>query len=309
MRHVGCAIVPEVLRLRNRYLEFVLDPDRGAEGRSLIAGGIEVLFQAPWAPAPTSRRTHADEHAWTTAWPGGWQILFPNAGEACVVDGRQHGFHGAASLAVWQVESARADTVDLRWRDDGGLLVDRRVDLVRRTVRATTTVTNVGSSAAEFVAVEHMIFGEPLGGQGSRVTLPGGTLVPLADDGTQLAGRPKAWPLAVRRGESEDWSRGAAAPSSRFGTVSGLPERRAGLADARGRHAIELRWSESFPYLWFWEERGATPPPLAGVSCLGLEPATVSTSEGLAAARARGEATTLEQGESAHFEVEIEVLP
>jgi hypothetical protein len=298
-----------VLRLRNRHLEFVLDADRGAECRSLTAGGIELLFQAPWVPTPTNRRAHTDEHAWTTAWPGGWQILFPNAGEECVVDGRHHGFHGAASLAVWQVESAHADRVDLRWEDDSGLLVDRRVDLVRRTVRATTTVTNAGSSAAEFVAVEHIIFGEPLCGHGSRVTLPGGALVPLADDGTQLAGGPRPWPLAVRRGESEDWSRGAAGPSSRFGTVTGLPERRAGLADADGSHAIELRWSESFPYLWFWEEQGAAPPPLTGVSCLGLEPATVSTSEGLAAGRARGEATTLEQGESAHFEVEIEVLP
>jgi hypothetical protein len=40
-----------------------------------------------------------------------------------------------------------------------------------------------------------------------------------------------------------------------------------------------------------------------------LEPASVSTSEGLAAARARGEATMLEPGRDAHFEVEIEVLP
>jgi hypothetical protein len=40
-----------------------------------------------------------------------------------------------------------------------------------------------------------------------------------------------------------------------------------------------------------------------------LEPATVSTSDGLAAGRARGEATMLERGESALFEVEIEVFP
>ena len=298
-----------MLRLRNRDLEFVLDPERGAEGRSLTAGGIELLFQAPWVPTPFGPRAQTDEHAWTTAWPGGWQILFPNAGEECVVDGRRHGFHGAASLAVWHVESAHADSVDLHWEDEGGLTADRRVDLVERTVRATTTIANTGSSTADFVMVEHIIFGEPLCGYDSRVTLPGGTLVPLADDGTHLAGSPSPWPLAVRRGESEDWSRGAAAPASRFGTVDGLPERCAGLAAADDSQEIELRWSESFPYLWFWEERGAAPPPLAGVSCLGLEPATVSTSEGLAAGRERGEATTLEPGESAHFEVEIEVFP
>jgi hypothetical protein len=298
-----------VLRLRNRHLEFVLDPERGAEGRSLKAGGSELLFQAPWVSTPTNPRAQTDEHAWTTAWPGGWQILFPNAGEECVVDGRQHGFHGAASLAVWRVEREREDRADLRWEDESGLIVERRVELVRRIVRATTTITNGGGAVAEFVMVEHLIFGEPLCGHGSRVTLPGGTLVPLADDGTQLAGDPRPWPSAVRHGEPEGWSRGAAAPSSRFGTVTGLPERRAALAGADGLLAIELRWSETFPYLWFWEERGAAPPPLAGVSCLGLEPATVSTSEGLAAGRARGEAITLEQGESAHFEVEIEVLP
>jgi Domain of unknown function (DUF4432) len=299
-----------MLRLRNCHLEFVLDSDRGAEGRSLKADGTELLFQAPWKPAATERGAHVDEYAWTTAWPGGWQVLFPNAGEACVVDGRRHGFHGAASLAGWRVEGAHRDSVDLRWADDSGLTVTRHVELIRRSVRAATTITNVGISPAEFVLVEHIVFGEPLCGDGSLVTLPGGAVIPLADDGTRLTGRPSPWPLvAVGNDAPEDWSRGAPAPSSRFGVVTELPERRAGLQGRDARRAVEVRWSESLPYLWFWEERGAAGPPLAGVSCLGLEPASVSTSEGLAAARARGEATMLEPGGAAHFEVEIEVLP
>ncbi len=61
--------------------------------------------------------------------------------------------------------------------------------------------------------------------------------------------------------------------------------------------------------MWFWEERNrfAGPPWEKRVICLGLEPATASTGEGLGAAVARGEARVLEPMEEIVYWVELEV--
>lgn len=300
-----------MLRLESQGIELVLDPARGGEVRSLRpSGGPELLFQAPWDqggdPAPD-----ADERSWTEAWQGGWQLLFPNAGASCEVGARRHGFHGAASLARWEVERAEPDCADLRWTDPGGLVARRSVAVEARTVRARTEVEHRGSEPAAFVLVEHLIFGEPLAGPEARVQLAGGTLVPLADEGFRLPGAEVSeWPYARRDDGVEDWSRGAEAPVSRFGAVIGVPGRRARVTSAGGDLAVELQWSETFPNLWFWEEGGgATEAPwLARTSCLGLEPASVPTGEGLARSLERGEATILGPGERAVFELELEVF-
>ncbi len=60
-----------------------------------------------------------------------------------------------------------------------------------------------------------------------------------------------------------------------------------------------LTWSiETLPYLWIWHEHCAHDglPDGARIHCLALEPASVSTGEGIAAAQARGEAVELAAG-------------
>jgi galactose mutarotase-like enzyme len=299
----------QVLRLANGQLEVVIDPGFGAEVRSLQpAGGPELLFQAPWKRAEPPAG-EADEVAWTGVWRGGWQLLFPNAGEACEAAGRRHGFHGAASLAWWRVERAETDRAELSWTDAGGLAVHRSFALDEARLRVQTAVRNTRPVELPFVLVEHLIFGEPLARAGSSIEMPGATLQPLADDGSLLPGSTgTAWPFANLDGRVEDWSRGAESPSSRFGSVSAIPARRARVASPNLDHAIEVHWSETLPYLWFWEERGGAGAPLEQVSCLGLEPATVPTSQGLATGLERGEASLLAPHDAAEFAVEVRVM-
>ena len=137
-----------------------IDPERGGVISSALArsAGVELLFQAPWA-AGTLELADRDEEAWTTAWRGGWNILFPNAGVACSIDGRRHPFHGAASITPWTVLERSAAAVRLHWSDVDGLTVEREISVVAGTLRVENVVTNRGSHPAPYLLVEHLILG------------------------------------------------------------------------------------------------------------------------------------------------------
>ena len=72
--------------------------------------GLSVLGRVPWAAvdAPLASLAARDEPEWLTRYTGGWPLLFPNAGDACTVDGVFHGFHGEASIAPWETVGSRA---------------------------------------------------------------------------------------------------------------------------------------------------------------------------------------------------------
>src|SRR5207244_3271729 len=74
-----------------------------------------------------------DETTWTRCYRGGWQLLVPNAGNACVVDGIAHGFHGRASTDAWEVTDLAVDAACLGW-EGHGIRVRRRFTLADDTV-------------------------------------------------------------------------------------------------------------------------------------------------------------------------------
>ena len=93
------------ITLRDGALSLTVAPERGAEARSLEAGGVELLYQAPWEPAPLPSGP-LEPVAWEEAWHGGWQLLWPNAGAPCTVAAVCHGFHGAGSAESDRVPMA-----------------------------------------------------------------------------------------------------------------------------------------------------------------------------------------------------------
>jgi hypothetical protein len=116
--------------LSTSHLRVLIDPRRGAEIRSIVESrrGCELLFQAPWTPREPLTMP-ASSQAWVEAWPGGWQLLFPNAGAQSVVDERRHGFHGDASLSEWRIQELDERRVKATWRDSSGLIVIREIAL------------------------------------------------------------------------------------------------------------------------------------------------------------------------------------
>jgi hypothetical protein len=238
---------------RSDELSVTIDPQRGGAIASIVAepSGVELFYQPHWSAGPLASAGR-DEDAWTRAWRGGWNALFPNAGSACSIDRRRHSFHGAASITPWAVTACECNGVALRWGDGEGLVLERTLELIRDVVRVDSVVRNEGRQAR-----------------------------------------------SVR----------APMRSSRFGVLHDVLDRTIGIAAIDVGLDIQLTWSPSFPFLWFWEERSpSTPGPLDGATmCLGLEPATTSTADGLAAAIERDEASELEPGAEDHYWVELSV--
>ena len=94
------------ITLSDGSLSLTIVPERGGEARSLALGDVEFLYRSPWASAPLPPGP-LDEVPWERSWHGGWQLLWPNAGSACTVDGVEHGFHGAGSVARFRRQRAQ----------------------------------------------------------------------------------------------------------------------------------------------------------------------------------------------------------
>jgi hypothetical protein len=277
--------------LESDALRATVSPARG-EVRSLVwrATGEELLFQAPWSPAPTRPALRAEDD-WVASWPGGWTLLFPNAGNRCEHDGRDHGFHGAASLADWAV-----DGTALSWEDASGLAVRREIALDGAELSVATAIENRAAVERPYVLVEHLVLGAALGGPGARLSLGGAQVRRMADDGTPLGDEP--WPTDA------GWDAVPDAPFSRFGALHGLEQR--AVTVARDGLAATVRWS-GLPAMWLWHEHRASDGFPLPITALGLEPASAPRAGGLAAGVADGSATVLAPGERATLRVALSV--
>ncbi len=287
-----------------------IDPARGGVISSVLArrAGVELLFQAPW-PAGRLELAGRDEEAWTTAWQGGWSLLFPNAGAACEVDGRRHPFHGAASFTPWAILDQRDASVRLRWASADGFTVQREISAVAGTVHVENVVTNGGPRPAPYILVEHLILGGELLGPSTHVQIEAATVIALANEGHRLSAHDDSWPRVLRDGVTEDWSMRPPDGTARFGALYDFAVREVRVDVPDRGLRLRLSWSEGFPSLWFWEERAweAAPPWNRQAICLGLEPSNSPTGEGLAAALERADAPVLEPGAEEHTAFEFEV--
>jgi hypothetical protein len=278
------------IALRDGGIVLTIAPDRGAEVRSLEFCGAELLYRAPWEAAPLPNNPLTAE-AWERSWHGGWQLLWPSAGAACTVDGVEHGFHGAGSTAPFSVVECDPRHALLLCEIDG-LTCERSYDVHDGRVRAATRIANSSERTIPLILVEHLILGGQLAAAGTAIELGGGRIVEQAWDGTALAGGGE-WPWLG----SENLSL-LPATTSQFVVVRDLP---AGEASIEGRGGITLgvRFDcSAYPHLWLWEERfAATVAPWEGRGeCLAVEPSSVPSTDGLAGAVARGEATVLPPG-------------
>jgi hypothetical protein len=299
-----------VIELRSDHLAARIDDARGGEILSLlhIASATELLYQAPWEPPATPLRHPATEADWVGAWPGGWTLLAPNSGNACTLEGRAHGYHGAASLDAWRADRIDDASVALHWRDvDGALAIRRDIALDGASLTVQTVVANTGAAPARLAPVEHLVLGAPLVGPGMRVAAEAQSLVVLTDAGPPL-GDPAdalAWP---RDETGTDWSVAAQPGLAHFGCLHGVTPSLSVTNDAVPV-GVRVGWSAgALPYLWFWHEHErAGWPGDSQATCLGIEPASVPTGEGLAHAVETGTAVELRPDGEVQWQVRLDV--
>lgn len=267
----------------------VIDPIGGATithfGEDLSEGS-NVLAHYDWQQPIRARdggRYGDTRLEWLSDYRGGWQLLTPNAGEAAELDGAEHPFHGEVSRAPWRVERRTATSVTMSVDTNGPLIARRTISVGTEAARisASTTLHNPAGPTASAILVEHIAF---KGGDGDAVSAPGSS----------------RWaPGALE-------SRGGSGFARLVGGVEGHVE-----FTSPGMRTARVEWDpRRLPFLWHWQERRSEGFPWFGrADIVGLEPASASNADGLAAAVARGEAWSIGAGESVSAEVSILLLP
>jgi nucleotide-binding universal stress UspA family protein len=118
---------PSLLLLRSERLLAIVDPRRGAEILELldVERARDVLGHPGFAPIDAVAGD-LDEETWIRSYRGGWQMIGPNTGHACIVNGDRRGVQGTSSTSPWRVVEAGASTA----RIVAELAKERDADLI-----------------------------------------------------------------------------------------------------------------------------------------------------------------------------------
>ena len=292
--------------LRSADLLVRLDPRHGAEILDLVdlRSGRQLLGRPPFG----SREPLAGdlcEEAWTQTYRGGWQLLAPNAGNACLVRGTWHGFHGRASSDPWTVLEVSEGAAALTWRGHG-LEIKRRLALEEGTLAVSVRMQATDDSVP-VVAAEHVSLGLELIEPEVAIDLPGGRAFELnesegpADPPSEAPSWPEVLLLDGSVERADRWP--IAKVRSRYFAVTALPEGRATIRNPVRGVGLELAWESAWlEHVWIWHEVRTYGGPWRGqAEILVVEPASVPHGLGLATAIEHGQARLLAAGESLDY--------
>jgi galactose mutarotase-like enzyme len=303
------------ITLDNGTLRATITPDLGGTITALchLPTGAELLASVPWDTTPDPLDFAPDEATWLTRFSGGWPVMFPNAGDACLDGTVRHGFHGEGSVAPWEAEAS-----------DQGLTLTRHFQAVPVKMTRHLTLDGNGLSVIETVTADAPC----TVAWGQHVTLGGdlftGALT-LATSASRLEAcasfTPSASPL--RPGGSGPWPTlpGRLGPVDLTHPPEGAallacladlgPAPSASLSRADGL-TVRLDWTaDPWPLAWLWVETGGTAeaPWNGEARMIGIEPCSTWPATGLAAARAAGgRFVTLAAGETRHARITLTVL-
>ncbi|HVX44417.1 MAG TPA: DUF4432 family protein [Mycobacteriales bacterium] len=306
--------VPESMnpiRLTSADLLVEVLAGKGADIYRIIdrASGIDVLFKTPWGlrdPSLAPSRATSME-AWTERYPGGWQVLCPNADFERIVEGTRWDYHGEAAMLPWHVRSVTETSISLAVRlFTAPLDIEREISVRGPVIEIHERVTNNSPDEQYFEWVHHPAFGPPFAGGGCRLATGARTLLSDAKATGNLlqADTVNSWPHAkTAAGGTADLSV-LAGPESRqeiFACLTDFTEPYFALTNPQLGFGVALRWpAEIFPHAWFWQEFHASKgfPWFRRAYSAAIEPSNVIPGSGRIEDRQRGGGAVLAGGES-----------
>lgn len=296
--------------LRSEELLVRVDPGHGAEVLDLVdlRTGRQLLGRPPFGSAPAAGGD-LDEPTWTAGYRGGWQLVAPNAGNECVVDGVHHGFHGRASVDPWHVLGADAGSAAMSWRGHD-LEIVRRLSVDGDTLAVATEITAT-ADGVPLVAVEHLAVGLELLEPEVGIEIAGGTAYELSEATGPPSTPPNGcrWPeVRLLDGSTERADRWPLERSrSRYLVVADIEAGRVVIRNMVRGQALELIWDTDWlRHLWIWHEVREYGGRWRGLAeILAVEPASVPHGLGLQQAIGQGQARFLQRGECLRYRVAV----
>lgn len=292
MTHVGMAV------LENDILRVEVSSAVGGSITSIFHKplGKSVLGRVPWDPVAVPEPGFAakDEQSWLTRYTGGWPLMFPNAGNACVSDGLFHGFHGEASISPWHTE-VTPDRIRLTRRFFSvPVQMTRELTLDGDVLCLHETAVSDGMSPVRVIWGQHITFGSDL--LMAPVIIETGAKRVLADASDDppanplLPGATGDWPIIAGKSGPCDLSR-PQAPWSSYGYLTDFETKFVSIRRIDGAVGAAISWQgDVYDCLWFWCELGGTltPPWHGRGQLIGLEPCSTRSGLGLADAVQNG---------------------
>jgi hypothetical protein len=305
------------VNLENGLISATVLPDKGADIYSLVSKfhGVDVLWKSPW-PLRAERPVEMaalSESSWLDQYEGGWQLIFPNGGDACSYQGAPLSFHGEASASRWEyaIRSSGPDRAELELRLSlrrSPFSVARSLSIERGSavLRITESIANHGDKPLHYMWGQHPGLGRPFI-DGCRLQVPARRFlahdVEISPFCRVPAGASGRWPLIPgKHGGAVDLSVVPAASErfTEFGYISELEQGWYAVVNETLDLGFGLAWPlDVFPYLWFWQELGGSLdyPWYGRCSVLAIEPFTSTPGSGLQRAIEAGTAPMLGPGE------------
>lgn len=259
-------------------------------------------------------------------YPGGWQEIFPNGGAPSSYFGARFGQHGEVANLPWDYEviEDREEAVTVRFSvrtQKTPFLLEKEIHLVsgESSLHIEETLTNESETTLQAMWGHHIALGYPFLEEGCRILLPEGTkIIPHSESihpqGRRVMGnRNYSWPLA----ESEAGEKVDLSVLPKRGTMSEmlylteLPEGRYEVENVRKGLGLRVEWDlELMPYLWFWQEYGASRfyPWYGRHYNIGLEPFSSYPTNGMQEAVENGTALSIGEREKLDFSLRVTVL-
>jgi Domain of unknown function (DUF4432) len=274
------------ITLSSESLEVSVTPERGADIAKVLdrESGTNLLAESPTV-LPTNPRLPAYDSmvAWLNGYPGGWQLLAPNAGPEREHSGVRQGFHGEAALASWAVLASDETSCELEtYLLTAPLHLRRTVTVIGPQLSVSDTVTNLSPDPTWTRLVQHPAFGSSFLGEDSFLVTSARTIITDADaPGTLAPPNAVDTPQAVLASGPVPHSIRLPGPGSRaslFAALTDFETPEATFYSPDRGFGVRLSWDQGiYPHAWFWIEANASSgwPWFRRLYAVAVEPANV----------------------------------
>jgi hypothetical protein len=293
----------DVLRLSTDALTVEIIPGLGGTVTSVTrrADGAALFWSPPWGLRPRGSRSlpSTPEAQMFDSLAGGWQTLFPNAGDSVFVHGVDWGYDGEARL-TWMDWEFTGSSVRMTGRLVRAPFEITKIISVRdHEITVGETVRNVGRERIETMWGSQLILGGVLLGRETTVSSAAAVVRPDPQTSPDISYDDlMPWPRSHGPGAMINLSLLPEPDSAETRLVYLSDFSRPMISISRPSHriGIELEWdTEVFPYVWYSMEAGGRrgfPWYRAGYF-LALTPSTSWPAHGLNEARHISNSTVL----------------